>query len=414
MPPAHELRRLAVAIAEGYRKSRRELPWRQVRDPYAIWVSEIMLQQTRVTTVIPYWQRWMARFPTVTALADAPLDDVLAAWAGLGFYGRARNLHRGAREVVASWTGELPRTASALRQVPGIGPYTAGAIASIAHGERAALVDGNVARVFARVFAIDADIKASSTGRVLWQHAHALMQALPQEYEAGELNQGLMELGATVCSVGEPRCLACPVAAAGTCKALAQGTQATLPVVRAGTPQAKLPLLHLHALWAMRGGQLVLARRRPEGLFGGLWELPSGGSPQAAAAVCGAQVESPGVVAHHEQILSHRRLRIDVWLAGAPVVLGKPGDPGYDAICYFAIEQLPSLAISAATSALLAKYKDSPWISIPKPSRSSPRGTRRSSKDSATSATTSRTPTSPRPRRAPPRGSTNSSTTKGR
>jgi len=149
---------LASAVVAHYARARRDLPWRRTRDPYAIWVSEIMLQQTRVATVIPYWQRWMARFPTLRALADAPLDDVLAAWAGLGYYTRARNLWAGAQDVVARRGGELPHRAAELRDVRGIGPYTAGAIASIAFGERTPLVDGNVARVLARVFAIGDDV----------------------------------------------------------------------------------------------------------------------------------------------------------------------------------------------------------------------------------------------------------------
>jgi A/G-specific adenine glycosylase len=408
------LQQIAAAIAAGYRQVRRDLPWRRVRDPYAIWVSEIMLQQTRVATVIPYWQRWMTRFPTVTALAAAPLDDVLAAWAGLGFYGRARNLHRGAREVVTSWKGELPARAAELREVPGIGPYTAGAIASIAHGERAALVDGNVARVFARIFALPLDIKASATQRVLWRHAHALMAALPEEYEAGELNQGLMELGATVCSVGEPRCLLCPVAAARQCQAQLRGLQSELPISRAPKPASELPLLHLRAIWAMRNGELLLARRKPDGLFGGLWELPSAASAEAAAAVVGAEVAGDAPVAHHEQILSHRRLVIEVWPAGAPASLGKVVDPSYDAARYFTTGELTDLAISAATAALIAKYKDDPWSSTARPSPSSPRAIRRSSRGSASSATTSPMTTSSRPRRAPPRASTSSSTTRRR
>ncbi|MCA9674076.1 MAG: A/G-specific adenine glycosylase, partial [Myxococcales bacterium] len=148
--PAPAAAAIAAAVVAHYRQVKRDLPWRRTRDPYAIWVSEIMLQQTRVATVIPYWERWMARFPTVQALAAAPLDDVLSAWAGLGYYSRARNLHRGAREVATRWGGALPRDAAALREVPGIGAYTAGAVASIAFGERAPLVDGNVARVLAR------------------------------------------------------------------------------------------------------------------------------------------------------------------------------------------------------------------------------------------------------------------------
>src|SRR5687768_15197757 len=188
-----------------------------------------MLQQTRVQTVIPYWERWMARFPTVSVLAEAPLDDVLAAWAGLGYYSRARNLHAGARAVATTHGGALPRRASELREVPGIGPYTAGAIASIAYGERAPLVDGNVARVLARVFAIEHDIKSSAGQRTLWQRAGELMSALPAEHAPGDLNQGLMELGATLCSPTSPRCLVCPLAA--HCTAARTGRHDELPVV---------------------------------------------------------------------------------------------------------------------------------------------------------------------------------------
>ena len=191
-------RDIARRIVAFYRRHRRDLPWRRTADPYAIWVSEIMLQQTRVATVIPYWERWMARFPTVSALATAPLDDVLAAWAGLGYYSRARNLHAGARWVAGEGAGELPRTASGLRAVPGIGPYTAGAIASIAWGERAPLVDGNVARVLARLHGVEDDVKSTAGQRRIWALAGELMTALAATDAAGELNQGLMELGATV------------------------------------------------------------------------------------------------------------------------------------------------------------------------------------------------------------------------
>src|SRR6185503_5707528 len=185
---------IATAVVAHYAGARRDLPWRRTRDPYAIWVSEIMLQQTRVATVIPYWERWMARFPTVSALAKAPLDDVLAAWAGLGYYSRARNLHAGARAVDARFGGALPSRAAELREVPGIGPYTAGAIASIAFGERAPLVDGNVARVLARVFAIEDDIKSTAGQKALWTAAGELMRGLPESAAPGDLNQGLMEL----------------------------------------------------------------------------------------------------------------------------------------------------------------------------------------------------------------------------
>jgi A/G-specific adenine glycosylase len=387
----------------------RDMPWRRTRDPYAIWVSEIMLQQTRVTTVIPYWQRWMARFPSVHTLADAPLDDVLAHWAGLGYYSRARNLHRGAREVVARWNGELPRAADELREVPGIGAYTAGAIASIAHGERAPLVDGNVARVLARVFELDDDVKSTRGQKLLWRLAGAVMDALDAADAPGDLNQGLMELGATVCSPRAPACLACPLA--DLCAARAAGRQDELPVVPARRSPEQLPLIDSVALWATRGGDILLARRRPEGLFGGLWELPQGLTADDAARRAGVELRGVGdEVATHEQVLSHRRMRLRIVPAatgalGSPP-LGKPGDPGYDAVSWHPLTAASALGISSATAAILDLDKDPRWSSIPKRSPSSRRATTRSSRASASSVTTSATRTSAKPRRGRPRAST--------
>jgi A/G-specific adenine glycosylase len=406
-----DLAAVASAVVTHYRRDRRDLPWRRTRDPYAIWVSEIMLQQTRVQTVIPYWERWMARFPTVSALAAAPLDDVLAAWAGLGYYSRARNLHAGAREVAASFAGELPRQASELRRVPGIGPYTAGAIASIAYGERAPLVDGNVARVLARVFAIEHDIKSTAGQRALWDGAGALMTALPAEHAPGDLNQGLMELGATLCSPTSPRCLVCPLAA--HCTAARIGRQDELPIVPARKKESELPVLSRAALWMTDGERIVLARRVPEGLFGGLWELPQGDDRFEIAKALGVTAD-PTPVAYHDQTLSHRRLRIAVFRAGLPRRLVPTAVPGYDGMTLVARDAARSLGVAAATTAILSKYEDSPWSSIPKRSPSSPRATRRSSKASATSASTSETRTSSTRRSGRRKASTSSSTTRSR
>src|SRR5688500_1720350 len=247
---------IAAAVVAHYARAKRDLPWRRTRDPYAIWVSEIMLQQTRVATVIPYWERWLGRFPTVGALAEAPLDDVLAHWAGLGYYTRARNLHRGAREVVARWGGALPETAGGLREVPGIGAYTAGAIASIAYGERAPLVDGNVARVLARVFGIETDVKSTVGVKKIWALAGALMEGLADGTDPGDLNQGLMELGATVCAPRSPSCLACPLTA--VCVARKQGRQDELPVVPARSEE--------HTSELQSPGTLSLPTRRSSDL----------------------------------------------------------------------------------------------------------------------------------------------------
>jgi A/G-specific adenine glycosylase len=398
---------IATAVVGHFARVKRDLPWRRTRDPYAIWVSEIMLQQTRVATVIPYWERWMAKFPTVSALAGAALDDVLAAWAGLGYYSRARNLHTGARTIDARFGGALPSRAAELREVPGIGPYTAGAIASIAFGERAPLVDGNVARVLARVFAIEHDIKSTAGQKALWSAAGALMRALPEAAAPGDLNQGLMELGATICTATQPRCLVCPLASA--CAAARTGRQDELPQVAARKKASELPLLARTAVWIERAGEIVLARRTPEGLFGGLWELP----PWEVAEAMGVAVDRTPV-AFHDQVLTHRRLRISVIRGAMPAALVVPADPGYDAIVRVRIVDARTLGIAAATSAILQKYEDTPWSSIPRHSPSSPRGTRRSSKALASSATTSRTKTSPTPPRAPRRGSTSSSTIRSR
>jgi A/G-specific adenine glycosylase len=422
-------REIARAVVAHYAGARRDLPWRRTRDPYAIWVSEIMLQQTRVATVIPYWERWMARFPTVAALAGAPLDDVLAAWAGLGYYSRARNLHAGARAACERWSGALPRRAAELREVPGIGPYTAGAIASIAFGERAPLVDGNVARVLARVFAVEHDIKSTAGQKALWRRAGELMEALPEGAAPGDLNQGLMELGASLCAPAAPRCLACPLAA--LCDACRTGRQDALPIAAPRKQEHELPILARTLAWIERDGRpppspseaaagdgprevwIALARRRAGGLFGGLWELPE----RDAVLALGGTVEAEPV-AHHEQTLTHRRLRVTVVRGSlprtGPTSLVGAGDPGYDAFRWTSVAGAGTLGVAAATTAILRTYQDSPWTSIPRRSPSSPRVTRRSSKASATSGSISRTPTSPRPPRARRRASTSSSTISGK
>jgi A/G-specific adenine glycosylase len=399
---------IARAVVESYARARRDLPWRRARDPYAIWVSEIMLQQTRVQTVIPYWQRWMARFPTVHALAGAPLDDVLAAWAGLGYYTRARNLWTGAQAVASRWGGELPRHAAELREVPGIGPYTAGAIASIAFGERAPLVDGNVARVLARVYAITDDIKSSAGQRALWTRAQEVMTALPDGAAPGDLNQGLMELGATVCAPTAPRCLVCPLAAA----CATRGDE--LPIAAPRKRAHELPVLAREALWIERRGAVVLARRPPRGLFGGLWELPQAADRMEIARALGVTSVDDDAVAFHDQTLAHRRLRIAVFRAAMPRTLVAAPESGYDEVARVSLRAAATRGIAAATAAILTKYKDTPWSSTPKHSPSSPKATTRSSPASASSASRSTTRTSRTPRSARPRRSTSSSTTRKR
>jgi A/G-specific adenine glycosylase len=408
---------LARAVVGFYRSARRDLPWRQTSDPYAVWVSEIMLQQTRVATVIPYFTAWMTRFPTVSSLARASLDEVLPLWSGLGYYSRARNLHRGAQEVVATYRGQLPDQAEGLRLIPGIGAYTAGAIASIAYCRRAPLVDGNVARVLARVFALPASIKHQAGQRQLWELATSIMQALPDRDHPGDLNQGLMELGATVCTPRNPGCGRCPLAS--MCQAHQQDRTDEFPVLPARKKKSELTVLRWVALWVVHRRRVLLARRRPGGLFGGLWELPSGQDAAAAAAAIGARLDAVGTtVARHQQVLSHRQLHVHAvhaTLGGSlPRSLGKLADSSYDALRWQPLAATTQLGLSAATSAIIATAKDTPWSSTPKPSTSSSKVTKRSSVGSRASATTPTTKTSPRPRRGRRAASTSSSTTSAR
>jgi A/G-specific adenine glycosylase len=257
----------APALLSWYNERRRPLPWRASRDPYAVWVSEVMLQQTRVETVIPYWHRFLARFPDVAALASADLSDVLKAWEGLGYYGRARNLHRAAGEVVARHGGRLPDDAGALRALPGFGPYMAGAVASIAFGRPEPLVDGNVARVLTRLHGIDGAPARPAVRRRLWDLAREMVPAA----DPGGFNQALMELGATLCTPRAPRCGECPLA--DPCVARAEGRPEDYP---ARAPRRAVPHHDIAVGVVSRGGRLLVVRRPEGALLGGLWEFPGG------------------------------------------------------------------------------------------------------------------------------------------
>jgi len=237
-------------------------------DPYRVWVSEVMLQQTQVTTVAPYYERFLQRFPTLADLATAPLDDVLKAWEGLGYYARARNLHAAARQVMADYGGRLPASYAALRQLPGLGDYTAGAVASIAFGERVPAVDGNVKRVLARLLAVTDHVTRGAAARRL----RAIAAELTPPDRPGDFNQALMELGATLCTPTSPRCLLCP--AQTECDGLAQGVQESLPVK---SLRRVLPHYDVTAAIIRRDdGCLLIAQRKPEAMLGGLWEFPGG------------------------------------------------------------------------------------------------------------------------------------------
>jgi A/G-specific adenine glycosylase len=259
--------RLSSKLLTWYHANKRTLPWRGHASAYAIWVSEIMLQQTRVEAVIPYFEKWMRLFPTVQALANASEQEVLNAWEGLGYYSRARNLHKAAKVVVDRYNGEIPLDLDELRQLPGIGRYTLGAIASIAFGMDVSALDGNIKRVYARIFDIETPVDTPAGEKILWELAD---KNLPKGH-AGDYNQALMDLGATICIPKNPRCLICPVMK--LCKARQNGTQNQRPVK---IPKKDVPhYVHAAAVIIQRN-KVLLAQRPSQGLLGGMWEFPNG------------------------------------------------------------------------------------------------------------------------------------------
>lgn len=259
---------IAKKILRWYGRRQRDLPWRRTKDPYAVWVSEIMLQQTQVQTVLPYYRRFLDRFPTVHSLAAASLHEVLKAWENLGYYARARHLHAAAREIVSAWQGLLPATEDGLRLLPGIGPYTAAAVASIAYGIKTPALDGNVRRVLCRLFAVQEPLDQNRTQRRL----RALAEELIPAGDPGGFNQGLMDLGATVCTPRRPACADCPLRT--LCAAAARGIQERLPLKR------KRPALpHKETAAAIlrdRKGRYLVVQRPAQALLGGLWKFPGG------------------------------------------------------------------------------------------------------------------------------------------
>ena len=249
---------------------RNGLPWQNTRDPYRVWLSEIMLQQTQVSTVLDYYARFLARFPTVAELAAAQADDVLALWSGLGYYSRARNMHQCAQDVMALHAGQFPKTAQTLQTLPGIGPSTAAAIASFCFSERVAILDGNVKRVLTRVLGFSADLAATKNEKQLWALASDLLPKENLTQNMPRYTQGVMDLGATICTSRKPQCLLCPVQ--NICLGLAQGQPEKYPV---RTKKLKRTSEHLSLLWAEKpDGSVWLERRPASGIWGGLYCFP--------------------------------------------------------------------------------------------------------------------------------------------
>jgi A/G-specific adenine glycosylase len=276
--PAPDRRRFARQIIDWQRKyGRHDLPWQVSRDPYAIWLSEVMLQQTQVTAVIPYYQRFLAAFPNCAALAATPLEDVMRHWSGLGYYSRARNLHRTAKIICECYGGEFPRAPSEIAALPGIGRSTAAAIAAFAFGATAAILDGNVKRVLSRAFGVEGDPASAVRERTLWQLAEQLLPSA----DVATYTQGLMDLGATVCVRRAAKCDLCPLA--GQCVAKQSGRVDEFPSPRIRKPQ---PVRETAMLLIFQKGQVLVEKRPPTGIWGALWSLPEVEVGADAESIC--------------------------------------------------------------------------------------------------------------------------------
>lgn len=339
-----DAKRANHALNAWYQRVQRPLPWRATCDPYAIWVSEIMCQQTRVDTVIPYYQQWMARFPTIHALASAPLEDVLLLWQGLGYYRRARNLHKGSAYVLEHCAGELPQTSDLLQQIPGIGRYTASAIASIAFEERTPAIDGNLQRVLSRLAREPEEITRAATYRRL----HALGQQLVDFPHPGDTNQALMELGATICTPTSPACHTCPLNT--WCRAHKEGDPIRYPVKRKAKKQRQE---HRHACLAVRPTDqaIYLAQRGEDVLLGGLWEVPLlDRKPRAL------EWTHQGDIRH---LFTHIDLRVTLWVAHEHVKLPQLRDT-YDNARWVLRHEVGQLPQSTLMRKIFSLYTSKP------------------------------------------------------
>lgn len=289
-------------LIRWYQANKRDLPWRGSKDPYEVWVSEIMLQQTRVEAVIGYYMRFMEQFPTIKALAAAPEDQVLKAWEGLGYYSRARNLKKAAEVMMEQWEGQFPSTYEEIRSLPGIGEYTAGAICSIARGQAYPAVDGNVLRVIARLYNIEEDVMTSAGKR----HITSITERNIPEGYAGEYTQSMMDLGAAICIPKYPRCGECPIKS--ECAAYEKGVAESLPIKKKKQPPQRVErfILIVH-----RGDTVLMTRRGKQGVLAGLWEFPGIDMEDADTVegrwqqTFGLSIQKPKPVLTAEHVFSH-------------------------------------------------------------------------------------------------------------
>lgn len=341
---------VALRLLDWYGQEGRDLPWRKTRDPYRIWLSEIMLQQTTVAAVIGYYQRFLQSFPTVEHLAAAPQEAVIDLWAGLGYYARARNLHAAARMLVEEFGGSFPQSVTALQQLPGIGRSTAGAIMALAFEQRAAILDGNVRRILCRLFALQLPPRSSAAEKLLWNWAEWLTPLA----DVHDYTQAIMDLGATVCLPRKPLCGDCPFRC--FCQARQLGLEQQLPLQQKRKP---VPIRHEVALLLKRHGRYLVRRRPASGLLGGLWEFPTlsvAAEDSAASRVrllmadfaATGVPQSLGTIRH---IYSHFQLQLQLFqlsVTELPQVAAGDAD-------WCAAENLTKLALHGAHKKALAK-----------------------------------------------------------
>lgn len=341
----------AGLLLAWYDRHRRILPWRQTSDPYRIWLSEVMLQQTQVATVIPYYERFIRAFPDPTALADADDDRVLKMWEGLGYYNRCHNLLKAVRRVRDAYRGRVPDTPEAFSDLPGVGPYTCAAVQSIAFGHRLAAVDGNVNRVVTRLFALTGVVTSAPVKRAIREAVDA---AVPED-RPGDFNQAMMELGATVCTPRRPACLRCPFR--DTCKARASGRQETFPVQ--GVKRA-VPLYPVALAVVVNEGKILVQKRPASGHLAGMWEFPggrvlTGETHTMTLKRClfeelGVTPEVGAMVGSVTHAYSHFRVQLHLYLARAPE--GIPTPKKGQSMAWIGPEDLDSLAFPAANRKL--------------------------------------------------------------
>lgn len=352
---------VAETVAAWQRRhGRHGLPWQGTRDPYRIWLSEIMLQQTQVATVIGYYTRFLERFPDVQALGGASQDEVMPYWAGLGYYARARNLHRCAQMVCEQWQGRFPTDPEALEQLPGIGRSTAAAIAAFSTGQRTPILDGNVKRVFARYFGFREHPGLRQVEQRMWQLADAIVAQAPASLDMAAYTQGLMDLGSSLCARGKPQCEACPLQTG--CQAHADGTQHLIPAPK---PRKAIPERACHVLILENAGTVLLERRPPSGIWGGLWTLPQYETETELMQACrhyGLSCTSQHRMAGLVHVFTHFRLHITPWhlcsdaLSDAASASDRAWTP---------VQALPDTALPAPVKKLLQGLYPEPGRGLP-------------------------------------------------